>query len=199
MVFQVPLRCTRMTESNSSSAIEKIILSRRMPALFTRTSSLPERVDGGVDDALGAVEVGDVVVVGDRLAAAALDDVDDLVGGALVGALAGHRAAEVVHDDLGALVGELDRLAAADAVAGAGDDGDLAVEHAHLRVLLPALKTDVGVTVSRWFTRPSSSAGPRRRDRQRRMALDTSVIGKPTGAHTRDASSAGRSSTSPTR
>ena len=78
----------------------------------------------------GALEVGDAVVVGDGLAAAALDDVDDLVGGRLVGTLAGDRAAEVVDDDLGAVVGEHDRLAPPDAAAGTGDDRDLAVEHA---------------------------------------------------------------------
>ena len=54
-------------------------------------------------------------------------------------AFAGDRAAEVVDDDLGAVVGEHDRLAAADAVAGSGDDRHLAVEHAHLRVP-PALQ-----------------------------------------------------------
>ncbi len=37
----VPLRCTRITESKSSSVIEKIMRSRRIPALFTSTSSLP--------------------------------------------------------------------------------------------------------------------------------------------------------------
>src|SRR4029453_13641715 len=95
----------------------------------------------------------------DRLAASALDDVDDFVGGALVGALARHRDAEVVHDDLRALVGQLDGLTSSYAVARAGDDGDLAVQQPHLRVLLPALKTDGGATVSRWFTRPSNSAG----------------------------------------
>ena len=93
-----------------------------------------ERVDRGADDVLGALEVGDAVVVGDGLAAALVDDVDDLVGGALVGAFAGDRAAEVVDDDLGAVVGEHDRFAAADAVARSGDDRHLAVEHAHLRV-----------------------------------------------------------------
>ena len=93
-----------------------------------------ERVERGADDVLGAVEVGDAVVVGDGLAAALGDDVDDLVGGPLVGALAGHRPAEIVDDDLGAVVGELHRLAAADTVARSGDDRHLAVEHAHLRV-----------------------------------------------------------------
>ena len=41
MVLHVPLRCTRMTESNSSSPIVNSILSRRIPALFTSTSSVP--------------------------------------------------------------------------------------------------------------------------------------------------------------
>ena len=40
-------------------------------------------------------------------------------------------AAEVVDDDLGAVLGQLQRVAPADAVAGAGDDGDLAVEQPH--------------------------------------------------------------------
>ena len=33
IVLNVPLRCTRITESNSSSVIEKIIRSRRMPGV----------------------------------------------------------------------------------------------------------------------------------------------------------------------
>jgi acyl dehydratase len=51
-----------------------------------------------------------------------------------------------------------------------------------LRVLLPALKTDVGVTVSRAFTRPSKR-DDRAEELREGMALDTSLIGKPTGAH----------------
>ena len=108
-----------------------------------------ERVDRGADDVLGAVEVGDAVVVGDGLAAALVDDLDDLVGGALVGALAAHRSTEIVHHDLGAVVGEHDRFAASDTVARTGDDGHLAVEHAHLRVPPAEKKTDVRVTVAR--------------------------------------------------
>ena len=38
----VPLRCTRMTESKSSSLIDTIILSRMIPALLTRMSSPPK-------------------------------------------------------------------------------------------------------------------------------------------------------------
>jgi hypothetical protein len=94
---------------------------------------LAEAVDRRLDDVLGAVEVGDRVVARNRLAAARLDDVDDLVRGPLVGAVARDRDTEVVDDDLGAVIREQDRLAAADAVAGTRDDRDLAVEHAHLR------------------------------------------------------------------
>ncbi len=41
VVLKCPFRCTRMTESHSSSDIEKTIRSRRMPALLTRMSSFP--------------------------------------------------------------------------------------------------------------------------------------------------------------
>src|SRR5262249_37651975 len=110
----------------------------------------PERVDGRPDDVLRAAEVRDAVVACDRLAAATLDDVDHFFGRSLVGALAGDRPAEVVDDDLGAVIGERDRLAAPHAAPRSGDDRDLAVQHsAHLRVLPPGLKTDAGVTVSR--------------------------------------------------
>ena len=102
--------------------------------MLTRTSRRPNASIAVPMMFLRAVEVGDAVVVGDGFAAALLDDVDDLVGGPLVGALAGHRPAEIVDDDLGAVVGEHDRLAAADTVARSGDDRHLAVEHAHLRV-----------------------------------------------------------------
>ena len=162
IVLKVPYMCTLTTASKSSGVIENIILSRRMPALFTSTSRRPNASIAVLDDVLRALEVGDAVVVGDRFAAAALDDVDDLVGGALVGAFAGDRAAEVVDDDLGAVVGEQDRLAAADTVARSGDDRHLAVEHAHLRVPPRCEKTDVGVTVPRPAARCPSRSGTRR-------------------------------------
>ena len=104
-----------------------------MPGVVHEHVEAAERVERGADDVLGAVELGDAVVVGDGLAAALRDDVDDLVGGPLVGALAGDRSAEVVDDDLGAVIGELYRFAAAHTVARSGDDRHLAVEHAHLR------------------------------------------------------------------
>ena len=64
----------------------------------------------------GALPVGDVVGVRDRLAAERLDLLDDGVGD-LAGALAAavQRDAEVVDHDLGALARELERVLAADA------------------------------------------------------------------------------------
>ncbi len=41
IVLKVPYMCTLTTASKSSGVIENIILSRRMPALFTSTSSPP--------------------------------------------------------------------------------------------------------------------------------------------------------------
>ena len=88
-----------------------------------------EGIEGGLDDALGAGEGSDGVVVGDGRPAGVADGVHDLIGG-VVGAipLARDGSAEVVDDDLGALGGEEERLAAADAPAGAGDDRDAALE-----------------------------------------------------------------------
>src|SRR4051812_47981398 len=64
--------------------------------------------------------------------------------------------AEVVDDDLRAVLREHQRLAATDPVPGSGDDRDFAVEHAHLRVPSPTLETDVGVTLARRQTKPPS-------------------------------------------
>ena len=84
--------------------------------------------------ALRLLGVGDVVVAGDGLAAHRRDLVDDLLGRRRVGAGAVGAAAEVVDDDLGALAGEQQRVLPADAPAGPGDDGDPAVELAHVAV-----------------------------------------------------------------
>ncbi len=59
-----------------------------------------------------------------------LDQRDGVVGRA-PGALTPYRTAEVVHHHLGALPRQLHRVAAADAVPGSRDDGDLAVEQSH--------------------------------------------------------------------
>ena len=94
-----------------------------------------ERLDCRVDDVVRRRVVGHVVVVGDGLTTATLDDVDDGLGGALVGPFSADRTAEVVHHDLRSVVGQHDRLAPPDAVAGAGDDRHFAVENPHLHAL----------------------------------------------------------------
>ena len=58
-----------MTASHSSSVMLASTRSRRMPALLTTTWRSPNVSIGGVDQALGALPVGDVVAVGDGLAA----------------------------------------------------------------------------------------------------------------------------------
>ena len=95
-----------------------------------------ERVDGLLHHALGARPGRDAVVV--RLGAAARRDdlVDDLLRGRRVGAVAAGAAAEVVDDDRGALGREQQRVTAADAAPGAGDDRDLAVEQTHEMLLI---------------------------------------------------------------
>ena len=85
-----------------------------------------------VDQALGGVEVGDVVVVGDGLAAGRLDLGHDLLGRRGVGAGALGRSAEVVHHDLGALGGEQERVLPPDPPPCSGDDGHPALELVHV-------------------------------------------------------------------
>ena len=87
-----------------------------------------EGVERLLHHAVSGLEVGDVVVVRDGVAAHLLDLGDDLVGGALLAAGAGGGATEVVDDDASALGREAKRLAAANAASGAGDDGDFAFE-----------------------------------------------------------------------
>ena len=92
-----------------------------------------EGVDRLLHHVARAVEIGDVVEVGDGLAATRPDDLGNFLGRPAVGAFAASRAAEVVHDDARARGGEVQGVAAAHAVARPGDDGDLAVQDAHCR------------------------------------------------------------------
>ncbi len=69
-----------------------------------------------------------VRAVGDRFAAAFQDFLDDRFGRRERRSRAVARAAEIVDDDLRPARREREGMRAAKAVAGAGDDGDLAVE-----------------------------------------------------------------------
>ena len=84
--------------------------SRRKPALFTTTSSPPNASIAVATRRLGLLPVGDVVAVGDRLAAHGPDRVDDLAGRPGRAALAVELGPEVVDHDLRALAGELERV-----------------------------------------------------------------------------------------
>ncbi len=82
---------------------------------------LAEVVDRAIDDSFGSLEVGDALEVGDRLAAGGSDFLDHVLrrGARLPGAV--EVTAEVIHDHLGAVLGQQQRLFAPDAAAGAGD------------------------------------------------------------------------------
>jgi hypothetical protein len=81
---------------------------------------LAEVLDGLVHHLDGLGDVADVGLDGDGVAAHLLDLLDELVGGLL--------GVGVVDDDLGAAAGELNGHRRANATAGAGDEGDLAIE-----------------------------------------------------------------------
>ena len=89
-----------------------------------------EGVDGLLDHFATCFVIGDVAVVRHGDSAARLDEGDGFVGGAAC-AFTGDTAAEVIHNNLGAVLGEFHGVTTANAVTRAGDDGDLAVEHAH--------------------------------------------------------------------
>src|SRR5437016_2247040 len=83
-------------------------------------------VDGGLKQVLRAVEVGDVIAVGDGLAAHLADKIDDFAGGAGRAAAAVELGADVVDDDLGTLSGEFEGVLAAEAAARARDNDNAA-------------------------------------------------------------------------
>lgn len=80
--------------------------------------NLAEARDGGVDEGCDGLELGDVGLYGEGAVRA--DEGDEGVGGGGVG--------EVVDDDGGAVGGEAEGDGFADAVGGAGDEGDFAGE-----------------------------------------------------------------------
>ena len=101
-------------------------LLRLVPRLCARVRhdniDLVKRLLGFCEKALDLGELGDVGADGDGLGAVveALDDLDDFLGGAF--------ARDVVYDDGGAALAELDGAPAADASAAAGDERDFAFE-----------------------------------------------------------------------
>jgi hypothetical protein len=88
----------------------------------------PEGVDRLLDEAGYADVVGDRGAVGNGFAAKGLDFLDDLLGSFGRAARAVDAAAEVVDHDLGAAAGEFEGVAAAEATACTGHDGDFSVK-----------------------------------------------------------------------
>ena len=90
-----------------------------------------ELIQGGLDDVLGTLGLGDTVVVGDGAAAGLLDLVHDLICHRMPGARPVARATEVVDDDAGALLGQGQRVLATQSAAGTGDDDDSILNSGH--------------------------------------------------------------------
>ncbi len=150
-----------MVASHSSSVAETNIRSRTMPALLTMTCSPPNAVDRGIDDALGRIPVGNVLVIGDRLAAGGDDLRHHGIGSAGVAAFAGQRGADIVDDDVGAFGGKGQRIGAAQPAGGAGDDDGAVVTNAHslsqgLKRVGAAVADEVGLHI---FARGEVPAG----------------------------------------
>ena len=130
-----PLRWTSITASHSASSMLKLMRSRRMPALLTRTSSCAELVDRLVDQRLGARPTWRRCRRWRPRRRPRRDLVDDLLRRRRVGALAvvarrRGRSRRPRH-----LPREQQRVLAADAAPRAGDDRDLAVEVPHVHLL----------------------------------------------------------------
>ena len=96
----------------------KIMRSRRMPALLTTMLSLPKVSTRALDDALGALEIGDALAVGHGFAAGRLDLVDHLLRRAVVGAPVPSKCApRSLTTTLAPLLRHQQRFFAADAAA----------------------------------------------------------------------------------
>src|SRR5581483_9593147 len=115
-------------------------------------------LDGGLDHPFAALPLGDVVGVGDRLAAHVLDLGDHLLRGGAVVAGAVGRSAEVVDHDFGALGGEKEGVFTADAAPCAGDDRDPAVKLTHRQRTVAGSARADRITLMSWVPRPPTSA-----------------------------------------
>ena len=104
------------------------VLSRRMPALLMTMSTVPNASTAVLHDRLAALGGGHAVRVGDRLTAAALISSTTCSAGLLSPPSPVDRTAEVVDHDQRASLGQLERVLASEAAAGAGDDRNFAVE-----------------------------------------------------------------------
>ena len=94
--------------------------------MATTASRPAPGVHGLLDHVVAVFVAANIAGVGDGVAAGGLDFVDDFLRGRGIGAFAGNAAAEVVDDDFGAVPGDIEGVSAAEAAAGASDEGHLA-------------------------------------------------------------------------
>ena len=105
-----------MSSQSDSLVLSSVSPPLPMPALATTMSESPELLDAAVKCRLGRVVIADVDLGGDDPAAEVLDQVHGL--GEVVGigrrdlAVRGDGAADVDRDDVGAFLGQPDRVAA---------------------------------------------------------------------------------------
>ena len=158
-----------MTASHSSSLMLIEHAVAQDAGVVDEDVEAPEGVDRRVDEVLGALPVGDVVGVGDRLAARCLDLGDDVVRRALIGASALVRAAAVVDHDLGALGSEEQGMFAPEPTSGSGDDRHAADQGSHGReVNRSRAPPPTGPSLRRTPCRSPCRGGTARRDRRDR-------------------------------
>ena len=114
-----------------------------------------ELADGLLDEALGAVPGGDVVGVGNSLAACSDDLVDYLLRGAGICTGTVVCSAEIVDHDARTLTSEEQRMLTADAASCSGDDRYATVETSH-QFRFPSVQlSDMKTHLSAMTARPS--------------------------------------------
>ena len=105
----MPTGVERPLEVHADDCVE-VLLSDLVEQAIARHASVvhqdvqpPVVLDGGADEAFSLAEVGDRVVIGDRLATVLADDRDNLIGWGLRATCAVAVDARVVDHDLRAL------------------------------------------------------------------------------------------------
>ena len=132
----MPIRCTSTTAGEVSDLHLGEALVAQDAGVGDQHVDAAPLGHGALDHGGDAGIVGDRGAVGDGFAAGLGDLRHDRLGRRRRSARAVERAAQIVDHDLRAAPRELERVAAAQAAAGAGDDDDLAVEanvRAHLK------------------------------------------------------------------
>ena len=101
------------------------------PGIVDHHVEVTEGFQRGIDDPLGRVPVGDVLVVGDRLAPGGADFLYHGIGGRGVAPFAVQRGADVVDHHVGPFRAKGQGIGPAQAAGGAGDDDGASFADTH--------------------------------------------------------------------